>query len=69
MADEEKYEVTETDIEAAISYLKYHDPKNANRDRAIVMLRDLNSDFHRMAHDEPDRLLELKRKVDGPKKS
>ena len=69
MADNRQYEINEKDIEAALKYLKHHDPKNATQDRAIAMLQDLNSDFHRMAHDDPDRLLDLQRKVDGPKKS
>lgn len=67
MADNEQFRISEKDIGVALRYLKYHDPENATRDRAIAMLKDLNSGFHRMAHDDPDRLLELQRKVEGQK--
>ena len=51
------YKISDEDIEAALRYLKYNDPENANRDMAIALLEDLRSGFHRMAHNNPDKLL------------
>ena len=64
MANDEKYEISERDIEVAMRYLKYHDPGNATRDKAVSMLRELQSGFHGMAHSDPARLLELKKNLD-----
>lgn len=65
----ENYEISEKDIEAALSYLKYHDPENANRENAIALLEDLKSGFHNMAHDNPDLLLKLQEEIDRNKES
>ena len=54
----------EEDIQSAMLYKKYFDPGHATREEAIAMLEDMNSDFHRMAHDNPEKLLELQQKVD-----
>jgi len=59
------YKISDEDIEAALRYLKYNDPENANRDMAIALLEDLRSGFHRMAHNNPDKLLELQREIDN----
>lgn len=59
------YKISDEDIEAALRYLKHHDPENANRDTAIALLEDLRSGFHTMAHDNPDKLLELQREIDS----
>jgi hypothetical protein len=58
------YKISDEDIEAALRYLKYNDPENATRDTAIALLEDLRSGFHRMAHDNPDKLLELQKEID-----
>ena len=59
------YKISDEDIEAALRYLKHHDPENANRDMAIALLEDLRSGFHTMAHNNPDKLLELQREIDS----
>ena len=38
MKDMSAYKITEADIEAVIRYLKIHDPKNADREFALVLL-------------------------------
>jgi hypothetical protein len=59
MKDNEQYEVTERDIEAALRWLKYNDPEYATREQALALLKDLQSGFHNMAHRDPEKLLEL----------
>jgi hypothetical protein len=66
MAEDKRYEINEEDIGVALRYLKYHDPKNATREKAVALLSDLDSGFHRMAHEDPERLLNLKKRVDKP---
>jgi hypothetical protein len=53
------YKVTEQDIEVAMRWLKYNDPKHATREQAEALLRDLQSGFHGMAHRDPEKLLAL----------
>jgi hypothetical protein len=60
MDKNEKYTVSEEDIEVALRYLKFNDPKNATREKAKAMLDDLQSGFHGMAHHDPERLLDLR---------
>ena len=38
MKDMSAYKITEADIEAVIRYLKIHDPKNADREFALILL-------------------------------
>lgn len=64
MGKNERYEISDEDIEVAMRYLKYHDPENASRDDAIAMLQELQAGFHGMAHSDPERLAELKKKLD-----
>jgi len=64
----EPFKPSEEDIQSAMLYKKHFDPEHATREEAIAMLKDLNSDFHRMAHDNPERLLELQQKVDRKNK-
>jgi predicted RecB family endonuclease len=65
----EPFEPSEEDIESAMLYKKHFDSEHATREEAISMLKDMNSDFHRMAHDNPEKLLELQHKVDRNKNS
>jgi len=60
-----KYEISESDIEIALRYLKFNDTENANRDKAIALLEDLHSGFHGMAHHNPDLLLKLQQEIDN----
>lgn len=63
------FKPSEEDIQSAMLYKKHFDPEHATREDAIAMLEDMNSDFHRMAHDNPKKLLELRQKVDRNKKT
>ncbi len=38
MSDHEPYQITEEDIRKVITYLKIHDPQNADRDYAIQFI-------------------------------
>ncbi len=60
----EPFNSSEQDIQSAMLYKKHFDPEHATREEAIAMLEDMDSDFHRMAHDNPEKLLELQQKVD-----
>lgn len=62
------YEISEQDIEVTLRYLKYHDPENATRDKAIAMLEELKAGIHSMAHNNPDLLIELQKDLDKHKK-
>jgi hypothetical protein len=62
-----KYKISEKDIEVALRFLKFHDPENANRDAAKALLEDLHLGIHRIAHNNPDLLLELQKELDKNK--
>ena len=38
MSDHEPYQITDEDIQKVITYLKIHDPQNADRDYAIQFI-------------------------------
>lgn len=58
------YEICDEDIETALRYIKLHISKNATKEDAHKMLKDLGSDFHKLALNEPERLLKMKEKID-----
>ena len=58
------YEISDEDIEAALRYMKLHVSKNSTLEDARKMLEDLGSDFHKLAHNEPERFFKLKSKID-----
>lgn len=60
---EDNYEISEQDIESALHWLKINDPENANREKAIALLEDLQTGFHQMSHNNPDRLLQLQEEL------
>lgn len=64
---EEKYEISEKDIESTLRWLKINDPANATREQAEALLRDLKSGFHSMAHNNPELLAKLKQELDSDK--
>ncbi len=53
------YEINEKDIDSVIRYLKIHDPENATPEKAIAMLKDLQSFFHNMSHENPELIEKL----------
>lgn len=65
--DERK--ITEDKIEVALRYLKYHDPENATREKAVALLTDLRDGYHSKAHTNPVELLELQKQLDESKKN
>lgn len=67
--DKKEYQISEKDIESALRYLQTHDPKNATREQAEALLKDLQSGFHSMAHDNPELLLQLQKELEQHKKS
>lgn len=62
-------EFTDKDIEVALRYLKYYDPENVTPENAISLLEDLHKGYHDIAHHQPDRIIELQKKIDAAKKS
>ena len=63
-----KYVISDRDIEIALRYLKFNDPENATRDKAMELLEDLRSGFHGMAHHNPELLLKLQQEIDNKKR-
>jgi len=53
------YEITESDIEGMMHYLRVFHPENANEGYATEMLQYLKATFHRMALTDPDALDKL----------
>jgi hypothetical protein len=62
---EKRYEINEKDVESTINWLKINDPENANREKAIAMLEDLQAGFHQMSHNNPDLLSGLGKELDS----
>lgn len=56
--------ITEKKIEVALRYLKYHDPENATREKAVALLTELRDGYHAKAHSNPVELLELQQELD-----
>lgn len=48
------YELTEEDINKTINYLKIHKPEMATPEGAIEYLETMQSEFHRLAHENPE---------------
>jgi len=66
---EEEFEINEETIDSALRWLKINDPENATREKAEVMLRDLQAGLHGMAHHDPEKLLNLKKELDERKRA
>jgi hypothetical protein len=59
------YQITEDNINVAMRYIKYHEPDVApTRENAIKKLEELQGGFHSMGHNNPNRLLQLKKQLD-----
>jgi len=57
------YELNEKDIESTVSFLKLHDPENANRDTAIELLEFMRLAAHEYAHDKQQNIENLYKKM------
>ncbi len=58
------YEISDKDIEKTLRYMKLHVSKNSTLEDARKKLEDLGADLHKIAQNEPERLLNLKKKID-----
>jgi hypothetical protein len=58
------YKISDEDIEAALRYMKLHISKEATWDDAKDWLEEKGSDLHKLALTDPEKLLELKNKID-----
>ncbi len=57
------YELNEKDVESTINFLKLNDPENANRDTAIEFLAFMRLSAHEYAHDKPQNIENLYKKM------
>jgi hypothetical protein len=69
MSEDKRYVMSEQDIEVALRYLKYNEPEKATREGAIALLEELQAGLHGMAHHDPEKLLKLKKELDGHKQA
>lgn len=53
------YQINEKDVDAVLNYLKIHDPENATPEMAMAFLEFFKSQFHELAHTDPDKLEEI----------
>lgn len=58
-----QYEISDEDIEAAMRFLKYHDPRHATCEDAKVLLEDLRTGFHGLSHSNPELLLKFQQEL------
>ncbi len=58
------YEISDKDIEATLRYMKLHESKNSTLEDARKKLEDLGSDLRKLAQNEPESLLNIKKKID-----
>lgn len=58
------YEISDEDIEAALRYMKLHVSKNSTLEDARKMIKDIGSDFHKLAISEPERFFKIKKKIE-----
>lgn len=54
MADQEEYNISEEDIQKVITYLKFHDPKNADRDYAIEFIESMQIKSNEIARTDEE---------------
>jgi hypothetical protein len=58
--DMSDYEISKSDVEATVRYLKHYDPKNANEDYAYGFLVYLKELYREIALDDIDKLEEIR---------
>lgn len=54
MADQEQYNISEEDIQKIINYLKFHDPKNADREYAIEFIESMQITSNEIARTDEE---------------
>ena len=57
-------DIPEKHIEIALRYLKYHDPENATREKAVAMLLDIKTGLRSVGQNNPDLLFDLQKEID-----
>lgn len=55
----DRYQINEKDINTVLKILKRIDPKNATSEMAITILEHFQTKFHILAHEDPNKLVEL----------
>jgi phosphoenolpyruvate synthase/pyruvate phosphate dikinase len=63
-----EYKVSDEDIEGALRYMKLHISKDATWDDAKEWLEEKGSNLHKLAISDPEKFIELKRKIDNRKR-
>ena len=63
------YEISEEDIDVMLKNLEFSDPKNATRENAKAKLEEIQAGMHGMAHTDPEKFFETKKKLDKPEES
>ncbi len=59
MADQEQYNISEEDIQKVINYLKFHDPKNADREYAIEFIESMQVKSNEIARTDEELAEEI----------
>lgn len=68
MTKPKRYEITEKDIDTVIKILKSVDPEHATPEMAITILEHFQVKFHIMAHEDPEKLVEILKNIMDQKK-
>lgn len=68
MTKPKRYEITEKDIDTVITILKSVNPEHATPEMAITILEHFQAKFHMMAHEDPEKLVELLKELTEQKK-
>jgi hypothetical protein len=54
MATPEPYDISEEDVQKVITYLKFHDPENANREYAIEFIEAMQVKSNEIARTDEE---------------
>ena len=54
MATQEPYDISEEDVQKVITYLKFHDPENANREYAIEFIEAMQVTSNEIARTDEE---------------
>ena len=62
-----RYQISDEDIEAALRYCRLHISKDTTREDAKAWLENKLSEVQEMGESDPNKLEDLKKKLDGNK--
>lgn len=54
-----RYQITEKDIDGVIRFLKTIAPEKATPEMAIALLEHFQAKFHMLAHEDPEKLIQI----------